>query len=47
MVQTLPATAITLQELRDKFGLQLVEDEQLFREWQDNLPEITEAKNKD
>jgi hypothetical protein len=43
MVQTLAATGITLQELRDKFGLQLVEDEQLFREWQDNLPEITEA----
>jgi hypothetical protein len=44
MVQTLPATGITLQELRDKFGLQLIEDEQLFREWQDNLPEITEGE---
>ena len=44
MVQTIPATAITLHELKDKFGLQLIEDEQLFREWQDNLPEITEGE---
>ena len=44
MVQTLPAREITLHELREKFGLQLVEDEQFFREWQDDLPEITEAE---
>ncbi len=44
MVQTLPAREITLLQLTEKFGLQLVEDEQLFREWQDDLPEITEAE---
>ncbi len=44
MVQTLSAREITLQELTDKFDLQLVEDKELFREWQDDLPEITEAE---
>ena len=44
MVQTIPAREITLQQLAEKFGLQLVEDRQLFREWQDDLPEITEAE---
>ncbi len=44
MVQTLPAREITLHELTEKFGLQLVEDGQFFREWQDDLPEITEAE---
>jgi hypothetical protein len=44
MVQTLAAREITLHELTDKFGLQLVEDEQFFREWQDDLPEITEEE---
>jgi len=41
MVQTLPAEQVTLQDLTDNFGLQFIEDEQFFREWQDNLPEIT------
>jgi len=44
MVQILPAKEITLHQLKEKFGLQLVEDEQFFREWQDDLPEITEAE---
>ncbi|MGB5592623.1 MAG: restriction endonuclease subunit R [Crocosphaera sp.] len=44
MVQTLAAREITLHQLTEKFGLQLVEDEQFFREWQDDLPEITEAE---
>ncbi len=44
MVQTIPAREITLQKLAEKFSLQLVEDQQLFREWQDDLPEITEAE---
>ena len=46
MIQTLPAKAITLHELTEKFGLQLVEDEQFFREWQDELPEITEEEKR-
>ncbi|MBW4648150.1 MAG: restriction endonuclease subunit R [Kastovskya adunca ATA6-11-RM4] len=44
MVQTIQAKSITLQELREKFDLQLVEDEGFFREWQDNLPEIPEVE---
>jgi hypothetical protein len=44
MFQTLPAKAITLHELTEKFGLHLVENEQFFREWQDNLPAITEEE---
>ena len=44
MVQTLPAREITLQQLKEKFALQLVENEQFFREWQDDLPEITKAE---
>jgi predicted type IV restriction endonuclease len=30
--------------LTTKFGLQLVEDEQFFREWQEELPELTEVE---
>ena len=44
MVQTLPAREISLHQLKEKFALQLVENEQFFREWQDDLPEITEAE---
>jgi hypothetical protein len=42
MVQTIQARDITLEELETLFHLQLVEDEQFFLEWQDNLPEITD-----
>jgi hypothetical protein len=42
MIQTLQAQAVNLRDLIDKFGIQLVEDEGFFREWQDNLPEITD-----
>lgn len=42
MVQTIQAKDITLSQLKTIFGLQRVEDEQFFREWQDNLPEITD-----
>lgn len=44
MVQTIPAKDITLLDLERKFGLQLVEDEQFFREWQDDLPSITDLE---
>ena len=44
MVQVLPAREITLKQLGEKFALQLVKDEQVFREWQDDLPEITEVE---
>lgn len=41
MVQTIQARDITLHDLETKFGLNLVENDQFFREWQDDLPEIT------
>ncbi|EGJ29796.1 MULTISPECIES: hypothetical protein [Moorena] len=41
MIQTIPAREITLYELETKFGIHLVEDNEFFREWQDDLPEIT------
>jgi hypothetical protein len=41
MVQTIPATDITLGYLKEKFGLKLAEDDQFFREWLDDLPQIT------
>jgi hypothetical protein len=44
MIQTIPAREITLRELITKFNLQFVEDEQFFREWQDDLPEVTEVE---
>ncbi|MBW4681721.1 MAG: restriction endonuclease subunit R [Microcoleus vaginatus WJT46-NPBG5] len=44
MVQTIQIKNVTRLDLKTKFGLQLVEDEQFFREWQDNLPEITELE---
>lgn len=44
MLQTIAAREITLYELETNFGIQLVEDDQFFREWQDNLPEITDVE---
>lgn len=41
MVQTIQAKSVTLRELIDNFGIQLVEDTNFFREWQDDLPEVT------
>lgn len=41
MAQTIPAEQITLQELIELYGLQLIEDEQFFLEWQNGLPELT------
>ena len=42
MVATISAKDVSLSELKEKFGLQLIEDEQFFREWMDDLPEISE-----
>lgn len=42
MVQTIQAKDIDLRYLITHFGIQLIEDEQFFREWQEDLPEITD-----
>ncbi|MDY7008152.1 MAG: restriction endonuclease subunit R [Cyanobacteriota bacterium] len=44
MIQTIQSKEITLRYLIDNFGLQLVRNEQFFREWQDDLPEITDGE---
>ncbi|KKJ00052.1 type I restriction enzyme HsdR N-terminal domain-containing protein [Prochlorothrix hollandica] len=44
MVQTLQAKNVTLNELSDRFSLELTEDEQFFQEWQIDLPEVTAAE---
>jgi predicted type IV restriction endonuclease len=42
MVQTIQAKEVDLRYLITHFGIQLVEDEQFFRECVDDLPEVTE-----
>lgn len=42
MVETIQAKNITLLNLREKFGLRFVEDEQFFRNLQPNISELTE-----
>jgi len=44
MVQLIAATAINLHDLESRFQLHLFDDDQSFREWQDDLPEITELE---
>lgn len=44
MVETIQAQNITLYDLEAKFGLQRIDDEQFFREWQDNLAELTDSE---
>ncbi|MEM1172057.1 MAG: type I restriction endonuclease [Cyanobacteria bacterium P01_H01_bin.35] len=46
MVQTIQAQDITLEELQENFGLQLTTDSQFFREWQDNLPSLTDEEKR-
>lgn len=42
MVQTIQAKDITLRDLITIYGLELIEDNQFFREWEDELPEVTD-----
>ncbi|MGK7895937.1 MAG: type I restriction endonuclease [Xenococcus sp. (in: cyanobacteria)] len=44
MVQTIQAQDISLEELQENFELQLATDGQSFREWQDNLPSLTDEE---
>ncbi|GAQ00090.1 hypothetical protein [Leptolyngbya sp. NIES-2104] len=46
MTVTPQAKNITLRDLIDRFGLHLVRDEQFFREWQDDLPTVTETEQR-
>jgi len=44
MVQIIPARDISLYELEEKFGLQLTTDTNLFSEWTENLPILTDSE---
>jgi hypothetical protein len=44
MVQTIQAKNVTLLDLETRFGLQFTKQEQFFREWQDNLPDISDTE---
>ncbi len=44
MAQVFQARELTLHDVKEKFNLQQVEDEQFFQEWQDDLPEVTDAE---
>ena len=41
MTQSIRASYVTLHDLRTKFGLQFIEDERFFEEWQTDLPQVT------
>ncbi|MBD2167876.1 restriction endonuclease subunit R [Calothrix membranacea FACHB-236] len=44
MAQTLAAENITLEQLILLYGLELVDAEEFFPEWQENLPELTDTE---
>ena len=44
MVQKLQTRDINLRYLIDNFGLQRVRNQEFFREWQENLPEVTDTE---
>jgi len=44
MVQTIQAKELTLHDVKVKFGLKQAEDEHFFREWIDDLPELTDVE---
>lgn len=44
MVQTVSADRVTLYQLEEQFGLQLVESDALFPEWQQALPPLTQLE---
>ncbi len=44
MVQVIQGKDVSLNQLIEQFNLQPAEDEQFFREWRDNLPELNELE---
>ncbi|NET58843.1 MAG: hypothetical protein F6K47_22645 [Symploca sp. SIO2E6] len=46
MVQSLQVKDITLRYLIKSFGIQLIENDEFFPEWQDNLPEISDFQKR-
>jgi hypothetical protein len=46
MTQSIQAKTLTLRDVKTKFNFQFCEDEQFFREWIDDLPEITDEEKR-
>src|SRR6476469_10647243 len=46
MTQSIQAKTLSLLDVETKFNFQLCEDEQFFREWIDDLPEISDDKKR-
>jgi Type I restriction enzyme R protein N terminus (HSDR_N) len=46
MAQTIQAKTLTLHDVKTKFNFQLCEDDQFFREWMEDLPEITDEEKR-
>jgi hypothetical protein len=44
MVETIQARNVILHDLKEKFGLERTDNYEFFREWQDDLPELTNAE---
>lgn len=44
MVQTIQARDISLYDLEEKFGLELITDAEFFIEWVENLPLLTDKE---
>ncbi|MDJ0898558.1 MAG: hypothetical protein QNJ55_07085 [Xenococcus sp. MO_188.B8] len=44
MTQAIAARKIKLHDLKTKFGLQQIQQEAFFREWQNDLPELSSAE---
>jgi len=46
MTQSIQAKTLTLRDVKKKFNCQLAEEEQFFREWIEDLPEITDEEKR-
>ena len=44
MIQIIQATNLTLRDLKTRYSFQKMADDQFFREWVDNLPELTDLE---
>ena len=44
MIQIIQATNLTLRDLKTRYSFQKMADDQFFREWVDNLPEVTDLE---
>ena len=47
MVKTIPVSQIDLYSLEENFGLKRAYEPTFFREWQENLPELTELEKQE